>query len=551
MPRLDARGSRAIAAREYRAFCFNLGAPVDRQQFARAMARAATPTLVVTGLVVAFAASFVVRRVALSVANPRVALENLEGAAFLSTAAWMQGGWQAMYPTSFADPGGPFVITPYPPLFHALWRSAARVLRDYSTYVPGRVVAILALAAIVALVYACARRAGASRLKSALFAELFLLPVPVVLWAGVARVDVLGIALSLAGLWLYLRYRAHQGHWYLVSAVPIVLAGLTKQSLIAAPAAIVLAELTARRYRRAAVFAACTAAPVLAAYLVLNRLTDGGFFDATVTSLADQVFLSAGVVIAADFLTTDPMMLVLLVLTLSLWRLASSEVAVLPLYAATACAMLALTIGKPGANLNYFIEPIAALCVCAAAGLGRWRERHVTGSAVTPVVAGVLIWAALSLVPGYREAYRLQRRTIERSGIIRLPPEALSGPVLVPTSLVLLVEPRPVYYLNDDYTFGVLAAWDKLVSTERIAGDLRHHRVSAVVVRPEAFQPREDGPTFIGDWQRGWNFWSVDEFRNALLEAYAPVDREYPLGVLLLLPRAPADTNAGVAPRSP
>lgn len=184
---------------------------MTRERLLHAAARFATPAFVVAALAVVFGGLHVVRRVVLSFTNPRAAHEALEGAAFLSMSAWTDGGWPAMYPTSFSEPGGPFVITPYPPLFHLLWRGVALLMGDHATYAPGRAVAIVGLGAIVAQIYACARRAGGTRLTSSVFAGAFVLPVPVALWAGVARVDVPGIALSLAGLWLYLRYREHAG----------------------------------------------------------------------------------------------------------------------------------------------------------------------------------------------------------------------------------------------------------------------------------------------------------------------------------------------------
>jgi 2-polyprenyl-3-methyl-5-hydroxy-6-metoxy-1,4-benzoquinol methylase len=239
-------------------------------------------------------------------------------------------------------------------------------------------------------------------------------------------------------------------------------------------------------------------------------------------------------------------MLTLVLLTLSLMRFAERGDAVLVWFVATSCGVLALTIGKPGANVNYFVEPIAALCMCGAVGLQRWQARRGWGAFVTTAVAFVVMWSVADLVPGYRAAYRSQAATIARSEAIALPPEALGGPVLVPASLTLLVEPRPEYYVNDSYTVGVVAAWGKLMTTDRIVDDLRHQRVGAVLVRPEEFRRREDGPNFIGDWQRGWNFWSIDEFREALLDAYAPVDRQYPLDVVLLLPKDSAGASARV-----
>ena len=48
---------------------------------------------------------------------------------------------------------------------------------------------------------------------------------------------------------------------------------------------------------------------------------------------------------------------------------------------------------------------------------------------------------------------------------------------------------------------------------------------------------------FIGDWQRGWNFWSVPGFKQALIESY-DYTGEAPLGLLMFVPKTAPDEEA-------
>jgi hypothetical protein len=313
--------------------------------------------------------------------------------------------------------------------------------------------------------------------------------------------------------------------------------GLTKQSVIAAPAAVVLTELAERRVRRAFVLGIATVVPILVVFLSLNWTTDGGFFDATVRSLADEIFLHLGAAMALDLFLSNPVPLGLALLALVPWVLRDFTHRTLLLYAGTSMVILILTIGKPGSNVNYYIEPVAALCVAGSAGLAclerkSWRCHMTAVCALTACI----VWAATLVVPPLEAFSEYKATQLNGPRTIELPEDPMNRAVLAPSPYVLLFEPRRTYYLNDDFTFSALAAWDKLLPAERITADLRSQRIGAVLVHQNVLAAGRPEPRFIGDWQGGWNFWSVAAFREALFDAYAPVDVRLPHQLLLFLP---------------
>lgn len=501
--------------------------------------------LLVAATAALITAAGVLRMTLPMLAAPRVAYEPIEAGILMGVDALRQrGGIAALYPAAWADQY-PLIITPYPPVFHLLWAGLASLPGMGSSYLPGRIVAVTALLGCVVLIYASAREVGADRLSSIAFAALFLTPVPVAKWAGIARVDIPGLFLTLLGLWMYLRTREREDRSYLWSAIPFALAGLTKQTLVAAPAAAILSELLRRRYSRAGLLALAVGGAVGAAFIILELITGGGFLDATIRSFNKQVFYLVGLNLTADFLVSLPIpgLLVLFVLAPLVFRRPQRDVAVL--YLVLALAVLALTVGKPGANVNYFIEPMAAVCIAAAAGFAQLKTPRLGRLALTAVLAIATVWSGIQLWPQYKRIrYEIVLWGATVGGGFELPAVARGdGPILAPPSTYALIEkPHPPLYLNDDYTFSVMAAQGRFPK-ERIEEDLLEQRISAVLIDRRVITNRR--PAFVGDWQNGWSFWSVPEFQRALLAAYdGRPDVEIPGGWLLFVPKKERAVNS-------
>ena len=494
--------------------------------------------LVVASLGAAVTAFYVIRLIATTFMDAQVIHEAMEPAALFSARAIGDGGLAAAYPADWMAAEHPLILTPYPPFFHLLWLGATMVLGGEWSYFAGRVIADVALVGIVLAIYGCARTQGVSRMTALPFALIFLTPIPVANWAGVARVDIPAISLTLLGFLIYLRTADSEGRKYLYAAIPFILAGLTKQNVIAAPGAVIFAELARRRYDRAGLLALVTGGGTLGVFLLLNVASGGGFFNATINSLAEEIFFIAGIGLAFDFLLSGPTLVAISALAVSPLILRRVQQPAILLYLAMNLFVLAMTIGKPGSNVNYYLEPIAALCIAAAVGFQALRERSVRVQLVAAAALAIcVVWSAVQYIPQYKIRYVTKRFVIanQQRGYA-LSPDIAAGPVIAPPGFYLLFdEPRPTIYTNDLYTFGAMAAWGKLFDAQRVIDDFRSHRIKAVLIGSRMLDDTDH--LFIGDWRRGWNFWSVPGFKEALLESYE-LAGETPMGLLLFMPRA-------------
>jgi len=176
--------------------------------------------------------------------------------------------------------GYPFIVGMYPPVYLMTTHFIGAAIGDIQ--IGGRVVTVLAAVTCAAMIAAIVLELLPSRLDrrarwtGALAAGALTLSISTVrLWAPSARVDLLGVALSVSGFFLFVNGRRFGWRWIAAFGC-FVLAAFTKQSFVAAPAACLL--IAAWDSRRAAFALGASYALLVAATLgFMHATTDGQF----------------------------------------------------------------------------------------------------------------------------------------------------------------------------------------------------------------------------------------------------------------------------------
>jgi hypothetical protein len=331
--------------------------------------------------------------------------------------------------------GFPFSSSNYPPLAMLLSAVLMPVLGE--GYVSGRLLNFASALIVAALIYRIVR-AETGRRSLAACAALFFVGSPYIYnWVALFRVDLIGLAFAFGGVfWVWkwerkvpysvssIQYTVpheprrerlallarriygrngdrrllNTEHWILNTAPLLfagccfLLAGYTKQSLLAAPAA---AFLAIWRYSRklAVGFAVAVGAVAGIIYLSIDAATGGGFTFGLITSNATVFLWGQLAQLLASFAITFPILILF-----GLWGLATRararQFGVLEWYAIV--SMLALVMaGRMGAWENYFFEAIAALCVVGFASTGLELQSSRAWSMAVPILLLVqlaLMW---------------------------------------------------------------------------------------------------------------------------------------------------------------
>jgi hypothetical protein len=325
----------------------------------------------------------------------------------------------------------PFIVFHYTPVYHLTVRAISAMGID--PLATGRGITVAATLAIAVLVAAIAftamRKIGltSARIIGAAVAGLMVLTYqPVQMWAVLMRVDMLAIALGIAGV--YLTIVAGQRTILLCAAVLLfVLAVYTKQTELAAPVAamVVAAMVNARSTLKALSFGLFSGA---IAFTVLQLSTDGGFWRHIFTYNAHNGFFFHGIV--DGILEQKPEALGLLTGVIAfalLWWIEATPkcgrslktwisairqstrlrtLAITSLWFVLASAQL-VTLGKWGSSSNYLIEWMCITTVPIGMVASLVWSGAVAGKSLSiPMVTGLFLSLTLAAHALHRPLYK-------------------------------------------------------------------------------------------------------------------------------------------------
>lgn len=284
----------------------------------------------------------------------------------------------------------PIVINPYRPVPYYLTAipvsmrgpnfAAARTLVWFSTLLCGLFAGLIA------------RHVIQSSIAGVIATSLFISHSLVQYWMPILRVDLIGLALALGGLWVFLCWpRA-----WLVAVLLFVAAIFTKPTFFAAPLACFLSLIVAKEFRKAAIFGASGAALGTIALLFMQRQTHGAFWFYLFGTHPDPWRFSHYLLMFRYFLHGAPILIVVAVAAF-LCLLLRRNFDLLTLY--TICALLAtFTAGKLGSNDNHMLELTAVACTLSATALARWASSTRVLSFVASIACLLLAaWISLQL----------------------------------------------------------------------------------------------------------------------------------------------------------
>jgi hypothetical protein len=383
----------------------------------------------------------------------------------------------------------PFTVSPYGPIFYAV--SGYLHKWGLPPYLGGR---MLSFAALLVAVWLCWRGLGYltrnpyARVSGAILAAS---TSNLLVWGTVGQVDMLAACFSLAAFTVFLEYRERCKVRALVfSGALVILAVLTKQTSLAAAAAIGLTLLVEDR-KRAAWWILATGAAGATVLWTMNVVTHGHYYDDAIVANIAPFHMSLFKLrqhISYLLLTGSG---VLLVACAGLWRL-SRRVAPLYLYATLALCIWVLTAPKIGSDLNYQLEMMLALCMCAGSALDQLGFFPSLFSAqrtwVTLLQVPLLLHVVLNIT--------LTTKTIAERAMLepfkRRETEALKPFVNRPGRILSVQYDSLVYYRGrmdvEPYIYSLLVQAGR-TDPAPLLRDILDKRLPAVILSEDIFRP--------------------------------------------------------------
>jgi hypothetical protein len=339
-------------------------------------------------------------------------------------------------------------------------------------YAAGRIWALLATVAVAGILFAWVRRATRQVLP-AVAAALAWLGAPYVYhWAPQFRVDMIGLAFSLAGVYVVWR---KWGSRAVYAAAPLFVLGLySKQTFWAAPAAAILALFFFRSRRQGLILAGLTLLLGGVPFVVLNATTSGAFWQSMVEVNVNLFYLDRLLTQVADLVLTYLPLVVLTCVYLFGGKWGSRELGnsgahagaerLVVVYVVLALLTAALA-GKAGSWENYFLEPLAALCLGGGLGLARLASQRA-GRWLAPLlvlVQVVLMWHTPA------RAARLMRVDAAANEALGAEVAATPGLLMSEDAGLLVQAGKPVPYYDFQLSQLALAGqWDQVWEVENL-----------------------------------------------------------------------------------
>lgn len=248
----------------------------------------------------------------------------------------------------------PFLQGAYPPAFPVLLAFVSKILPNLSLLFAGRLLTFIFSIGIFYLIYKIIKAECPESKYSLLFAGLFIASPIFAGWSSLLRVDMLAVFLSLLGIYIFRKYP--QSLWRFLSAPVFALAFYTKQSALLAPAALAIYLLINNR-RDFMRFVLIYGGLIASTFYFLNQYLEGRLFLHLFKYMGfTPLFIPIIIpVYLAFFMVNLPLFYIIKekgfptrTSNFYFFYLALSMTSI-------------ITIGKPGSNLNYLIEPLVAL----------------------------------------------------------------------------------------------------------------------------------------------------------------------------------------------
>lgn len=301
----------------------------------------------------------------------------------------------------------PYLASAYGPLYYLIVGIGIRAFGlQFWLF---RLISIASGLGAAAFIFRIARRLTGNRTPAQLAAAAFLAQWPVMAWDGVQRPDMLALALVLAGLDLMLRPRDELRRWHAVSAAAALVAALfTRQTYVIPPLFAVAWFITIGKRRDLAWFVLTFLCVGGGLFALLDLTSHGGLLTSLFTNQSGAASSIGQLRSNLESVLESPASWAVALaaplscaLAVRRYAVVQRELAraslLLVAYAALAAVLAAVTSARAGANMNYWIEPLAIGALLSGLGseLIPPARRGALAAVATVLVACAMLEAGL------------------------------------------------------------------------------------------------------------------------------------------------------------
>ena len=364
----------------------------------------------------------------------------------------------------------PFIVVNYPPVY--LYLCAGLTKLTGLSFLGGRLITFLASIFVVLLIYEITKRESDKEVAF-ISALLFIASSYIYKNNPLMRVDMLGLLFSLLGMYIFIKIDAHNNTFY---SIPLFILSLyTKPVFFSAPVAVVI-WLIIKDKKRGFKFILLSIISYGIIFFILNHLTKGEFFRHNfLYNLNTFIFVQA-MKHYVWFLQNHSILFFFSVIFI-IDSLIKRELSVFSVYFIVS-AIAAFSVGKIGANTNYFFELIAISCVLTGLCIEKlkgYNQKKMNNLLIyTLLFIQLLLFIHIPLLTKPAPAKSDRENFKKLSGII----SSTEGPIISEDGGILVFNKKEVLFMPFEFTqLANQKKWDQ----KKFLEDLMNKRFTLII----------------------------------------------------------------------
>jgi hypothetical protein len=394
----------------------------------------------------------------------------------------------------------PYTVCAYMPIFYFLEAAFARL--GAPVILAGRLVSFLALLASFAICWRIVMVYTENRYAAWIAMLLASSSALLLNWGTTAQVDMLAVTLSIAGFYQFSRYYIRGENTLFWAGLCAALAFFTKQTMLAAPAAMFVLLLVRNR-KTALLFGSILGGSIAVIALAINAALSGRFFGNTVFANINPFDIEK-LFQHLQYFALVPGALVL-VLAAALSRLVRGRSFALVIYFGLSTLLFLALAGKVGSDFNYQLEATLLLIICVCAGLVELNFFELCFRNSKSWVTLLQVPLGVFLLVNYRMVVPETITRSLRENFFRTEMAAVEPYIRNASGRVFSTEPDPLLRLRGELDiepliYGLLVRAGR-IDPEPLRRDLSNAALPLVILHDDIFHGTPDPNLEIGGLQ--------------------------------------------------
>lgn len=373
----------------------------------------------------------------------------------------------------------PYSISPYTPVYYLLTGLIVAIgkFNLIEVYAVGRITTLIFTVGCAYIIYVLGRKMGGGRNGSLVCAGIFLVNPLLVPWGFTSRPDITALFFSLTGLVFFLKFGIEK---------PVLLAGwctlaiYTKQTYLVLPLTILITGIIKKEYHFAMTFWGSFLLMTGAIFLLINQVTGGEFYRNVILANKTPIMINISPMMYLVVVLENVFILAAVLGSFGRKMPVENFDILIKVYFLLSLIWAICASLKPGADVNYFLEPMVLGIISAGPLIDKFLKSKVQPDLKIEAVGLFILFSLLWTI--------IRLGMIGDSGNVVSKIQRFGEPILT-EDLSLTLRSGHKLIISDPYNFSFLE--DEFIwNSDKLVNMIRNKSFKVIVSLTPINRPR-------------------------------------------------------------